>query len=164
MNTDQKPTLILVIAGTTLISGVVNLFWGGMASLTAIGTVIGIVCLPFTILPTILGIFEIIYAAKLLNTPPQPMNPFSNIAVFEILCFFTGNLFAMAVGILSLIFYNDLTVKDYFARINATQPSPPTPPAPVPALPIDPTPQPPAPPEPAEPESPPKPKRGRKVA
>jgi hypothetical protein len=118
-----KPTLINVIAWTTLASGIVNLFWGLAASGTVLATIIGIICTPLTILPTILGIFEVIYAAKLFSNPAQPIQPSTNIAVFEIACVLTGNVFAMAVGILSLVFYNDTVVKDYFARLNATLPS-----------------------------------------
>ncbi|GAB4497676.1 MAG: hypothetical protein OHK003_07060 [Anaerolineales bacterium] len=121
MNTsymEQKPGLVLAIAWMTLASGIINLFWGFVASATALGTIIGVVCLPITILPTILGIFEIIFAAKLLSAQPQPVQPSTAIAVFEILTFWMGNIFSMIVGILVLIFYNDLTVKDYFARLN----------------------------------------------
>lgn len=126
----QKPTLINVIAWTTLASGVVNLIWGLAASGTVLATIIGIICTPITILPSILGIFEILYAAKLLSNPPQPVLPSTNIAIFEIACILTGNVFAMVVGILSLVFYNDQIVKDYFAALNGT-----IPPAPVPAVP-----------------------------
>lgn len=170
MNT-QKPTLINVIAWTTLASGIVNLFWGLAASGTALATVIGVICTPLTILPTILGVFELIYAAKLFSNPAQPIQPSTNIAIFEIACVLTGNVFSMAVGILSLVFYNDTVVKDYFARLNGTL-------APVTVTPITPasipTPQPaPAIEEPVIPlteespaeEPPVKPKRGpRKVA
>ena len=165
MNTNQKPNLIIVIAVTTLVSGIVNLFWGLVVSMTAIGTIIGIICLPLAILPAILGVFEIIYAAKMLSNPPQPLQPSNNLAIFEILCFMTGNIFSMVVGILSLVFYNDVTVKDYFAGLNPTQPTPPAAPQPVPALPAkESAPEPILLDPPAEPESPSKPKRGRKVA
>ncbi|MBI2331362.1 MAG: hypothetical protein HYU84_04225 [Chloroflexi bacterium] len=117
--TEQKPGLVTAIASMTLVSGIINLFWGFVASATALGTIVGVVCLPITILPTILGIFEIIYAAKLLSSQPQPVQPSTSIAVFEILTFVMGNVFSMVVGILVLIFYNDVTVKDYFSRINA---------------------------------------------
>jgi len=120
MQTQQKPTLVSVIAWTTLASGIVNLFWGLIASGTALATIVGIFCTPVTILPTILGVFEIIYAAKLLSNPAQPVQPSNSIAIFEIACALTGNIFAMVVGILALVFYNDLTVKDYFARLNGT--------------------------------------------
>ena len=118
--TQQKPTLVQVIAWMTLASGIVNLFWGIIASITALATIVGIVCVPFTILPTVLGVFEIIYAAKLLSNPPQPVQPSTNIAILEIVTILVGNVFSMVVGILALVFYNDLTVKGYFARLNGT--------------------------------------------
>lgn len=120
MNTqsEQKPGLFTAIALMTLVSGIINLFWGFIASATALGTLVGIVCLPITILPTILGIFEIIYAAKLLSVQPQPTQPSQAIAVFEIMTIVFVNVFSMVVGILVLIFYNDLSVKQYFARLN----------------------------------------------
>lgn len=157
----QKPTLVNVIAWTTLASGIVNIIWGLAASGTALATVIGIICTPITILPSILGIFEILYAAKLLSDPPQVVKPSTNIAVLEIVCVLAGNIFAMAVGILSLVFYNDQIVRDYFARLNGiaafapalpVEPVPTTPPAaseePVPPTePIFPAPEPPGDPE-----------------
>jgi hypothetical protein len=126
----QNPTLVNVIAWMTLASGIVNLFWGIIASLTALATIVGIVCIPFTILPTILGVFEIIYAAKLLSNPPQPVLPSTNIAVLEIVTILVGNLFSMVVGVLALVFYNDPVVKDYFARLNG-MPAPMAPVVPV---------------------------------
>jgi hypothetical protein len=126
----EKPTLVNVIAWMTLASGIVDLFWGIIASLTALATIVGIVCIPFTILPTILGVFEIIYAAKLLSNPAQPVLPSTNIAVLEIVTILVGNVFSMVVGILALVFYNDLVVKDYFARLNG-MPAPVTPAVPV---------------------------------
>ena len=123
MNTN-KPTLVNVIAWMTLASGGVNLFWGIGASHTALASIIGFVCVPITILPTVLGIFELIYAAKLFSDPPQITKPSTNIAVFEVACIITANVFAMAVGILALVFYNDTVVKDYFARLNGIIPLP----------------------------------------
>ena len=116
----QKPPLVNVIAWMTLASGIVNLFWGIAASGAALSTFIGVVCTPITILPTVLGIFEIIYAAKLMSNPPQQVLPSTNIAILEIVCVLVGNIFAVVVGILALVFYHDLIVKDYFARLNGT--------------------------------------------
>lgn len=180
----EKPTLVNVIAWMTLASGVINLVWGVAASGTVLATVIGVICVPFTILPTILGVFELIYAAKLLSNPAQPVQPSSYIAVFEIACVLTGNVFAMIVGILALVFYNDTIVKDYFAKLNGLMPGgggmlsplipvvPPAPTAPeTPVTEVDEplVPEPPLPPidessaPPAE-EGPSKPKRTRKIA
>jgi hypothetical protein len=170
-----KPTLVNVIAWMTLVSGIVNLFWGFFASLFVLATVVGIVCIPFTILPTILGIFEIIYAAKLLSNPPQAVQPSTTIAILEITCVLALNFFSLVVGILALVFYNDLTVREYFARLNGTlvpvMPVAPVEPAPAPEP--EPEPAPVAPeetapaeesPVPAPEETPEKPKRSRKVA
>jgi hypothetical protein len=156
---EQKPGLVTAIALMTLVSGIINLFWGFVASATALGTVVGVICLPLTILPTILGVFEIIFAAKLLSAQPQPVQPSPAIAVFEILTVTFGNVFSLIVGILTLIFYNDLTVKDYFARINGAAPI-------MPSAPVSPQPEPviESLPEIVEqPEHPEKPKRTKKV-
>ncbi|HXQ35798.1 MAG TPA: hypothetical protein VN843_17415 [Anaerolineales bacterium] len=181
----EKPTLVNVIAWMTLASGVINLVWGVAASGAVLSTVVGVVCVPFTILPTILGVFELIYAAKLLSNPAQPVQPSTYIAVFEIACVLTGNVFAMIVGILALVFYNDIVVREYFARLNGLlpggggMPAPVTPvaPPPPPIVPEPPVreveeplvPEPPAPPvdesvTPPSEETPSKPKRIRKIA
>src|SRR5687768_7032480 len=135
--TQQKPNLVQVIAWMTLASGIVNLLWGLGLSLTVLLDTIGfgIICMPFTILPTVLGIFEIIYAAKVLSNPPQPVQPSTTIAILEIVTILVGNVFSMVVGILALVFYNDLVVKDYFARLNG-MPAPVT--AVVPVVPVEP--------------------------
>lgn len=169
MNTtypNQKPGLLTAIAVMTLTSGIINLFWGFVASATALGTFIGIICLPITILPTILGVFEIIYSAKLLSAQPEAVKPSQSIAVFEILTFLMGNIFSVVVGILSLIFYNDQSVKEYFAKINMGQDnSPPmvVQPAPAPLLELHPTPLEPALPDGELKEEPAKSRRIRKV-
>lgn len=136
---EPKPTLVNVIAWMTLASGIVNLFWGLGLSLTGLLSIIGIICVPFLILPTILGIFEIIYAAKLMSNPAQPVQPSNTIAILEIVCILVGNIFSVVVGILALVFYNDIAVSDYFAKLNGT----PVPVAPVaPVTPVTTTPEP----------------------
>ena len=141
----ESPSLVKTIAVMTLINGIINLFWGLVATVTVTASIVLICLVPLAILPTVLGIFEIIYAAKLLSSPPQPVQPSTTIAIFEILCILTFNVFSMIVGILALVFYNDPQVKDYFARLNEI-PYPLAPKAPVP-------PAPPTTPEPALPSS-----------
>ncbi len=168
-----KPTLVNVVAWMTLASGIVNLVWGLVAVSITWWT---FVCIPFAILPSVLGIFEVIYAAKLLSDPPQAMQPSNTIAILEIICAMALNFFSVVVGILSLVFYNDVTVKDYFAWLNGTlapvEPvAPVAPDLPAPAPETEPieeipaaTPEEIAPVEPAPEETPEKPKRSRKVA
>jgi hypothetical protein len=114
----EKPGMVQTIAIMTLVNGILNVIWGAGATL---GVTLGVVTLclvPLTILPLILGIFEIIYAAKLLSNPPQPVQPSQAIAIMEICCILVGNVISLVVGILALVFYNDAAVKDYFAKLN----------------------------------------------
>lgn len=161
-NTQTKPNLIMAIALMTLINGIFNVIWGISIIVGTVG--LSLLCFPVPLYPIILGGFEIAYAIKLLSNPPQPAQPSQAIAILEIVAIFVGNVFSLVVGILALIFYNDATVKDYFARLNGTQTPPPATPMPVPALPVDPAPEVPAPAH-VEPETPEKPKRRpRKLA
>ena len=161
-NIQNKPNLVMAIALMTLVNGIFNVIWG----VSIIGGTFGLslLCFPIPLFPLILGGFEIAYAIKLLSNPPQPVQPSQAIAIWEIVALFVGNVFSLVVGILALIFYNDSTVKDYFARLNGTPVPPRADPMPVPALPVDPAPEIPAP-APVEPETPEAPKRRpRKVA
>lgn len=117
----QKPGMVTALTIMTLINGILNILYAlGFTAAIVLGTFgIGLLCAPLTILPAILGIFEILYAVKLLSNPPQPVKPSQTLAVLEIVCIITGNLISMVVGILALVFYNDTSVKDYFARINS---------------------------------------------
>lgn len=118
--TPEQPGLVKTIAVLTLINGIVNIFWGLIATATVTASVILICLAPLAILPTILGVFEIIYATKLLSNPPQAVRPSTTIAILEALCILAGNVFSLVVGILSLVFYNDPAVKNYFAELNGT--------------------------------------------
>lgn len=127
-STNTKPGLVSAIAYLTLINGIGNIFWGIILPGMIIGWSSGfaLFCLPlilFTIMPSFLGIFEIIYAAKLLTTPSKPIQPSPTLAKLAILTILTANFFSMIVGILSLVFYNDQQVKEYFARLNGIQDS-----------------------------------------
>jgi|GEM_PF-733999 len=114
----DKPGLVTALAVLTLISGMINIMAGLGA---AIGMALSIVLLciaPLGLLPILLGIFEILYAIKLLSSAPQPVRPNQTIAILEICCFLFGNLLSCIVGVVALVFYNDPAVKSYFATIN----------------------------------------------
>ncbi len=159
-NPQTKPGMVMTLAIMTLVNGIINLLWGPGVILGTFG--VGLLCTPLLLLNLVLGAFEIAYAIKLLENPPQPVRPSQAIAIWEIVALVTFNIFSVVVGIVALIFYNDQVVKDYFARINSAQTLAPV--EPVPALPAEPVP---APVEPAAPRpeaAPSKPKRTRKVA
>ena len=113
-----RPGTVTAIAIMALVSGIVNVIWGVVAAGSVLASIVLVCLVPFAILPTVLGVFEIIYAAKLLYNPPQPIRPSNTIAILEIATILFGNVFSMVVGILALVFYNEPQVKDYFARLN----------------------------------------------
>jgi hypothetical protein len=117
-NPSTRPGTVTAIAIMTLVSGIVNVIWGMVAAGSALASFVFACLVPFAILPTVLGVFEIIYAAKLLFNPPQPIQPSNTIAILEICTILFGNVFSMVAGILSLVFYNDPVVKEYFTRLN----------------------------------------------
>jgi hypothetical protein len=115
-----KPGMVQAIAIMTLINGILNILYGlSVTAAIVLGTFfVGILCAPVTILPVVLGIFEIIYAAKLISNPPQPVKPSQAIAILEIVAVVSGNVISAVVGVLALVFYADANVKAYFARLN----------------------------------------------
>lgn len=116
----QQPGMVTALTIMTLVNGILNIMWSlGVTLGIVLGTFgIGLLCAPITLLPGVLGIFEILYAAKLLANPPQPVKPSQTIAILEICCIVAGNVISLVVGILALVFYSDTAVKAYFARIN----------------------------------------------
>lgn len=119
-NTSDKPGMFTALSIITLVSGILNIFYGlTITALIVVGTIgLGLLCAPVTILPTILGVFEILYAIKLLSNPQQPVQFSQAIAIMEICCIITGNVLSAVAGILALVFYNDSAVKAYFDKIN----------------------------------------------
>jgi len=117
----EKPTQVTTIAILTLISGITNILAGlGWTSAIVLGTLgIGLICAPITILPAVLGIFEIIYAAKLLPDPPKPVKPSQLLAIFQIVAILCGNVISLVTGIIALVFYNDPKVQQYFTQLNS---------------------------------------------
>lgn len=116
-----KPTLVQAIGWMTLASGVINILYGlTLTSSVVLGTLfLGIICAPVTLLPVVLGIFEVLYALKLLASTPEPLQPNRTLAILEIVDLLSLNVISALVGILALIFYDDPEVKQYFADLNS---------------------------------------------
>ena len=125
--TSQKPGMVTAIAIMTLVNGILNIFWSiGFACvmLSMFWAVVPLLCLPFAVYPLVLGILEIIYAAKLIPNPPKPTQPAKWLAIMEICDIVLGDVVSLIVGILALVFYNDPTVQAYFANLNSQAPLP----------------------------------------
>jgi hypothetical protein len=124
--TDQKPGKVQAIAILSLVSGITNILWmmlvgifiliGGIASVG-----VGCLLLPLVIPPLVLGVFEIIYAVRILPTPIKPTKPSQVLAILEIICVITFNPVPVVAGIVALVMYNDPEVKAYFAAHGVPQ-------------------------------------------
>jgi hypothetical protein len=116
-----KPGKYQAMATMTLANGVLNILYGlGITATIVLGTIgIGLICAPMTILPVVLGIFEIIAATKMIATPPQRVANFQTLAILEIIAVISGNAISLVVGILNLVFLNDPEIKAYLDTLNA---------------------------------------------
>jgi hypothetical protein len=112
MNYYEKPGKVQAIGIMTLINGILNVLAGiSLTSAVVVGSLgIGLICLPVTILPTALGIFEIIGGTKLLGNPPRKFNV-QTIAIMEIIAILFGSVPSLVIGIINLVFYNEPEVK-----------------------------------------------------
>ncbi len=116
----QKPGKVQAIAIMTLINGILNILVGiGLTIGVVFSTLgIGLLCAPVTILPSVLGIFEIIGATKLMASPPRKFNV-QTIAIMEIVGIIIGNVPSLVVGILNLVFYNDPETRAFIDSLPA---------------------------------------------
>lgn len=115
-----RPGLVTALGIMTLVNGIFNILAGlGLTFGVVIGTIgVGVLCAPITLAPAVLGVFEILYAVKIIADPPQPVQFSQTIAILEICCVVFGNGLSLVVGILALVFYSDPSVKAHFAAIN----------------------------------------------
>lgn len=111
-----KPSKIQTIAVLMLISGILNALIGlGLIAGLALSLIL-ICCSPVGLLPLALGIFELIYAIRLLgsNAEPPTYATVQVIAILEIASILAGNLISLVIGIVNLVMMNDPEVRPYF--------------------------------------------------
>ena len=116
----EKPGMVQAIAIMTLANGILNIFASLIWTiLIVVGTIgIGLICTPITLLPAVLGVFEILYGVNLMANPPKVTKPNQTIAILEIICIIFANVVSLVIGILALVFYNEDEVKAYFANLS----------------------------------------------
>jgi hypothetical protein len=124
-NLTMKPGKVQAIAIMMLVNGILNILYGLYATIGIIlGTFfVGVLCAPVTILPAILGIFEVIYGSKLLSNPPRRVNNIQTIAILEIIAIVSGNGLSAIVGILNLVFLSEPEVRAYLTSIPPETPA-----------------------------------------
>jgi len=113
-----KPGKVQAIAIMNLIDGVLNVMWGIGLTCSAVASLIGILLIPFTVYPIILGIMELVYASQLLSTPPGVRKPAQYLAIMQLLNIVLFEPISLIIGIISLVFYSDEEVKRYFESLS----------------------------------------------
>jgi hypothetical protein len=113
--------MVTAIGVMTLVNGVVNIVWAlGLTAMIVLGTIgLGIFCAPITVLPAILGVFEIVYGVQVLTVPPRPVRPSYALAILEICMVIWGNVISLVIGVLALVFYGDQRVRGYYAEVQS---------------------------------------------
>lgn len=108
-----KPGNVQTIGILMLISGILNILAGiTITVLVVLGTLfIGIICVPITIIPIGVGVYEIIVAANILND--KQANNIPLVGGLEIASILWANFLSMVAGVLVLVFYNDPETKAY---------------------------------------------------
>jgi len=107
----EKPGKVAAIGGMRIGSGVTNIC-------------IGLTCF-FCVFPLLLvplGIVEIVSGANLLRGRPQRPSGMTGLCVLEIVAIICGSIVSLVVGILSLVFLSDETVKKYLAGLERCPP------------------------------------------
>jgi len=110
---DAAPGKFQAITIIMLVNGILNVIIGLSLTWGAIATIVGILCLPITVLPLVLGVFEIVNAANILSNRAVPAARLKTLAIFEIINICYGNLLSLIAGILNLVFLDDAEVKAY---------------------------------------------------
>jgi hypothetical protein len=112
-----KSQKVQIIGILMLISGIFNVLIGlGLVAGLALSLVL-ICCSPVGLLPLALGIFELIYAVRLLGSAaePQPFKWIQLIAILEIASILAGNFISLVIGIVNLVLLNDPETRQSFS-------------------------------------------------
>jgi len=118
-----KPGYVQAIAIMCLADGILSLLGGAALVIIYLCGIVTICCTPLGIYCLVLGVFEVIYATKLLPDPIQPVPPAKYVAIMQIINIINFDPIAPTIGILSLVFYSDPKVKAYFEAIQARPPA-----------------------------------------
>lgn len=112
-----KPGYVQAIAIMCLVDGILSILFGVVAALILVCGVITVCCVPIALYSVVLGILEIVYAAQVLPDPIRATRPATYLAVMQIINIINWDPIALTIGILSLVFYNDPKVMEYFRAV-----------------------------------------------
>jgi hypothetical protein len=113
MPNQSTPGKVQAISIIMLVNGILNVLAGLSITGAAIISIVGLLCLPVAVLPLVLGVFEIVYASKMLSGKAVEAKTIKTLAIFEIANIVYGNVLSVVAGILNLVFLDDPQVKAY---------------------------------------------------
>ena len=112
-----KPGYVQAIAIMCLMDGILNVLVGVGLVVGLLCSVLFACCAPLGVYPLVLGILEIVYASQMLAEPVCAARPARYLAIMQIVNIVCSGVISMVIGILSLVFYNDAKVKEYFRAV-----------------------------------------------
>ncbi len=112
---NAKPGKVQAIEIILLVSGILNILTGLSVTFGFLVSIVGIICLPVVVLPLVLGVFEVVYASRLMSGKIVTASDIKMIAIFEIATIIYGNAPSLIAGILNLVFLQEEPVKNYLS-------------------------------------------------
>jgi len=111
----SKPGSIQVVAVIWIVSGIITIIWGFGLVLAAFASLVGILCLPLSIYPFVVGIIELVYGIKLAGSTTSISKPPYFVSILEILLIFWVDVFGLIAGITTLLLLSGEDTKAYLS-------------------------------------------------
>lgn len=110
----SKPGSIQAVAVIWIISGILTIIWGFGLVLAALASLVGIICLPLSIYPFVVGIFELVYGIRLTGSTTSIIKPPYFVSIMEVILIFWVDVFGLIAGIATLVLLSGEDAKAYF--------------------------------------------------
>jgi len=114
-----KPNSLQIVAIVWIISGILTIFWGFGLVVAAFASLIGILCLPLSIYPFVVGVLELMYGIRLASSPVSLKKAPVFVSVMEIFLVFWLDVFGLIAGIVTLVLLKGEDSTEYFAEQSA---------------------------------------------
>jgi len=114
-----KPSSLQIVAIVWIVSGILTIFWGFGLVVAAFASLIGILCLPLSIYPFVVGILELVYGIRLASSPVSLTKAPVFVSVMEIFLVFWVDVFGLIAGIITLVLLKGEESTAYFAEQSA---------------------------------------------
>jgi hypothetical protein len=110
-----KPGSLQAVSILWIIDGILTIFWGFGLVIAAFASFVGIVCLPLSIYPFVVGVIELIYGIRLASSRPTLARPPYYVAVLEIVLLLWADVIGFIIGVVALVLLNGEDVKAFLS-------------------------------------------------